>query len=98
MSEAGGDWSGTFAGITGALVALIYGAMRLLKRSRCASHTKCCDIDVARSTTERKKDPDLEMIILKILKKNHLGEALAGKGDEKLKVVKVEKGEELRTV
>ena len=43
----------------------MYGAMKLIRRSRCASHTRCCDIDVARSQTAR--DQSSDDIVLKVL-------------------------------
>ena len=70
MSESNG-WGNTVAGasLTGAAVALAYGLIKLVRRSRCASHTKCCDIDFERAATERKKNDDLEAIVLQILAK-----------------------------
>ena len=39
-------------GVTAAIVATIYGIHRLMQRSQCASHTKCCDIKIARVQEE----------------------------------------------
>ena len=45
--------------VTGAVAALIYVVVKLFRRSSCASHTRCCDIDVARDTTIRQ----VEMVV-----------------------------------
>jgi hypothetical protein len=86
MSENEG-WGNTMAGagVTGAVVALAYGAVKLIRRSRCASHTKCCDFDISRAATERKKNDDLELIVLKILGKRQGPQAVAGKNEEVVK-------------
>ena len=59
------------AGLTSVILAVIYGLQKLIRRSRCASHTKCCDLDVARSETHRDK-ASLEMTILEILKQRDI--------------------------
>ena len=59
------------AGITSVVLAVIYGLQKLFRRSRCASHTKCCDMDVARSETHRGR-ASLEMTILEILKRRDI--------------------------
>ena len=63
MSEP--TWDGALAGAgrTGALIALMYGVMRLVRRSRCASHTRCCDIDVARSQEGTLRETREEIIM-----------------------------------
>ena len=92
MSENEG-WGNTMAGagLTGAFVALAYGAVKLIRRSRCASHTKCCDFDISRATTERKKNDDLELIVLRILKKRQGSEPVAGKSEDVVKSVDLKK-------
>ena len=84
MAESEG-WGNTMAGagVTGAVVALAYGAVKLIRRSRCASHTKCCDFDISRAVTERKKNnDDLELIVMKILEKRQGSEPVAGKSED----------------
>ena len=64
------DWQNTAAGagLTGGLIALMWGAGKLFKRSRCSSHNQCCDFDISRAETQRqKKIEDLEAIVLQIL-------------------------------
>ena len=71
------DWQGTAAGagLTGGLVALMWGAVKLFKRSKCASHNECCDFDISRAETERqKKYEDLEAIVLQILARDNRNE------------------------
>ena len=48
------DFGATAAGgaVTAALVGLIYGVHKLMQRSRCASHTRCCDFEVTRLQEE----------------------------------------------
>ena len=64
MSGETNTWEGALAGasLTGALVAVVYGLMRLIRRSRCASHTRCCDIDVARSQEGQGNDVILQVM------------------------------------
>ena len=64
-----GDWQNTAAGagLTGGLIALLWGGVKLLKRSKCASHTRCCDLDIARAETERRKKMDIQAIVLDVL-------------------------------
>ena len=64
------DFGATLGGsaITGLVLAAGYALIKLLKRSRCASHTKCCDLDISRAKTERKKNEELAAIVLEILK------------------------------
>ena len=67
------DWQSTAAGagLTGGLIALMWGAVKLFKRSKCASHNECCDFDISRAETERqKKIEDLEAIVLRILERD----------------------------
>ena len=61
-------------GLVGLLVASGYGLLKLLRRSKCASHTKCCDLDISRAQTERKKNEELAVIVLEILKQQPEGE------------------------
>ena len=66
------DFGATLGGsaITGLVLAAGYALIKVLKRSRCASHTKCCDLDIARSDTEREKAaPDLEAIVASVLER-----------------------------
>jgi hypothetical protein len=92
MAENEG-WGNTMAGagVTGAVVALAYGAVKLIRRSRCASHTKCCDFDISRAVTERKKNDDLELIVLKILEKRRGSEPVAGKSENVVKIEDLKK-------
>ena len=71
MSESGESWGNTAVGasLTAALVALVYGIQKLVRRSRCASHTKCCDMDIARSETQRGKPAVNEELILEVVKR-----------------------------
>ena len=72
MSESDGNWGNTAVGasLTAALVALVYyGIQKLVRRSRCASHTKCCDLDIARSETQRGKPVVNEELILEVVKR-----------------------------
>ena len=68
------DWSQTAAGagITGALVALIYGVTKLVRRSKCASHTGCCTFDISRAKSQRAteihKKEDIRLAVLDALK------------------------------
>jgi len=85
MNESGISLENTVAGagLTSVIIAVIWGLQKLIRRSRCASHTKCCDIEVARSETNRgTTDLDLQTTILKILesrdiKKSAPAEAVA---------------------
>ena len=71
MSESDGNWGNTAVGasLTAALVALVYGIQKLVRRSRCASHTKCCELDIARSETQRDKPAVNEELILEVVKR-----------------------------
>ena len=58
------------SGLTAALVGLIYAGIQLFKRSRCASHNECCDIDIARAETERhEKSAELVQLVLAQLRR-----------------------------
>ena len=52
------DFGATAAGgaVTAALVGLIYGAHKMLQRSRCASHTACCEFEVSRLQEELQRE------------------------------------------
>ena len=52
------DFGATAAGgaLTAALVGLIYGVHKLMQRSRCASHTRCCDFEVTRLEQELERE------------------------------------------
>ena len=65
------DFGATLGGtITGLVLAAGYALIKLLKRSRCASHTKCCDLDITRSESERKNAaPDLEAVVVSVLER-----------------------------
>ena len=84
------DWTtgAAGAGLTGLVLALGYAGVKLLKRSRCASHTGCCDLDIARAETERRAQEDMRSTMLEVLKE-HLE---AKKEDVRLDVLN-EKGE-----
>ena len=51
------DFGATLGGsaITGLVLAAGYALIKLLKRSRCASHTKCCDLDITRTKEYRSR-------------------------------------------
>ena len=91
MSE--NDWGSTMAGagLTGAVAALAYGIVKLIRRSRCASHTACCDLDIARAETERKKESDLESTILNILKKTQVAQTVAEEKNHEIEMQKLKK-------
>ena len=55
------------------MLALGYAGVKLLKRSRCASHTGCCDLDISRAETERQAQEDMRSTMLDVLKE-HLGQ------------------------
>lgn len=59
------------SGITAALVALIYGLSKLMRRTRCKSKTGCCDVDIARAESERTQRGNKEIVemVLTELKK-----------------------------
>ena len=84
MSESDGQWGNTAVGasLTAALVALVYGIQKLVRRSRCASHTKCCDLDIARSETQRDKPAVNEEIILEVVKRLQEGAPALKKAPE----------------
>ena len=69
------DWTtgAAGAGVTGLVLALGYAGVKLLKRSRCASHTGCCDLDISRAETERQAHEDMRSTMLDVLKE-HLGQ------------------------
>ena len=69
------DWTtgAAGAGLTGLVLALGYAGVKLLKRSRCASHTGCCDLDITRAETERRAQEDMRSTMLEVLKE-HLGQ------------------------
>ena len=52
------------SGITAALVALIYGVSKLMRRSRCQSHTGCCDLDISRAESERTQRGNKQIVEL----------------------------------
>ena len=81
MSE--NDWGSTMAGagLTGAVAALAW----------CASHTACCDLDIARAETERKKESDLESTILNILKKTQVAQTVAEEKNHEIEMQKLKK-------
>ena len=70
------DWTNgaAGAGVTGLVLGLGYAAIKLLKRSRCASHTGCCELDISRAETERQAHEDMRSTVLEVLKE-HLGPA-----------------------
>ena len=58
--------------MTGLLLALGYTAIKLFKRSKCASHTKCCDLDIARGQDTERTVPaefheNIDEVVLRIL-------------------------------
>ena len=64
--------------MTALIVAVGYAGLKLFRRSKCATHTACCDFDIARGQpTERVKPEfetppeDIEMVILRVLEKFH---------------------------
>lgn len=89
MSETNDNgWGGTLAGagITGALVAALYAGIKILKRSRCASHTGCCDLEVDRAETERRGKMDAVMLqVLEDLRGMKKSPESSEDGDEKIK-------------
>ena len=55
------------SGLTAAIVGVIYGLSRLLKRSKCKSHLGCCDLDIARDQaqqTVRGNNEIVQMVLL----------------------------------
>ena len=84
------DWStgAAGAGLAGLALTLGYAGVKLLKRSRCASHTGCCDLDISRAETERKEQQDMRNVVLAILQ-----EHLSKKDDVRLDVAEKEPGE-----
>ena len=71
-------------GITAAAIAAIYAAIKMFRRSRCQSHTGCCDLDIARAKTQRteRSDPDIDEIVLRVMQSLPAGK---GKSPEKKK-------------
>ena len=51
-----------------ALAGGLYFGFRILKRSTCHSHNKCCDFDIAKAETER--DDRIFLRIIESLKKD----------------------------
>ena len=82
------DWTNGVAGagLTGLALALGYAGLKLIKRSRCASHMGCCELDISRAETERRAHEDVRSTMLEVLKE-HLGQQAAKKGDVHLEVL-----------
>ena len=62
--------------LTGLLLALGYAGVKIFRRSRCASHTRCCDLDIARGQETERKNPmaglepsTVEMMVLDALQR-----------------------------
>lgn len=52
-------------GLTAALIGLVYGLTRLLKRSKCHSNTACCEIDIERAEREKtERDNKLVEVVI----------------------------------
>ena len=80
------------SGLTAALIALIYGLSRILKRSQCSSHNNCCDFEITREQLEKvqtERDTHMELIkvLVEKLNKNEVSltlPTLGGPEEEKL--------------
>ena len=80
--------SGVLSSFGGNLAAMalaggLYFGFRILKRSTCHSHNKCCDFDIAKAETER--DDRIFLRIIESFKKENGAAALqvdhAGRGE-----------------
>ena len=71
--------SGVLSSFGGNLAAMalaggLYFGLRILKRSTCHSHNKCCDFDIAKAETER--DDRIFLRIIESFKKENGAAAL----------------------
>ena len=71
--------SGVLSSFGGNLAAMalaggLYFGFRILKRSTCHSHNKCCDFDIAKAETER--DDRIFLRIIESIKKENGAAAL----------------------
>jgi hypothetical protein len=55
------------SGLTAALIGLIYGLSRILKRSQCSSHNNCCEFEIARELEKAQTERDSHMELIKVL-------------------------------
>jgi hypothetical protein len=58
------------AGLTAAFAAVLYGISKWIKRSRCKSHTQCCDVEMAREQTERNNAEIVDVVLAALAKKD----------------------------
>ena len=57
------------AGLTAAFAAVLYGVSKWVKRSKCKSHTQCCDVELAREQTERNNAAVVDVVLAAIAKR-----------------------------
>jgi len=78
------------SGLTAALIGLIYGLSRILKRSQCSSHNNCCDFEIARELEKAQTERDTHMELIKVLveklNKNEVSLTLPTLGDDEEKI------------
>lgn len=97
------DFGATAAGgaVTAALVGLIYAAHKMLQRSRCASHTACCEFEVSRLEEELQRErterADAQTMLRDLLTQIGMkkGPPVGGEPDEKCDI---EEGREVSEV
>ena len=58
------------AGLTAAFAAVLYGVAKWVKRSKCKSHTQCCDVELAREQTERNNAAVVDVVLAAIAKRD----------------------------
>ena len=87
------DWTNGVAGagLTGLALALGYAGLKLIKRSRCASHMGCCELDISRAETERRAHDDVRSTMLEVLKE-HFDRQAEKKEDVRLDVLDKQPG------
>ena len=74
------------AGLTAAFAAVIYGISKWVKRSKCKSHTQCCDVEMAREQTERNNSQIVDVVLAALAKQNDEPALKKVPKDEKVKV------------
>ena len=58
------------AGLTAAFAAVLYGVSKWLKRSKCKSHTQCCDVELTREQTERNNAAVVDVVLAALAKRD----------------------------
>ena len=79
--------------LTAAVVALIYGISRLMRRSQCQGHSGCCDIQIDREELERAQTErdDARALVAVLMEQLNIAPETEEKAEQKEEFVEVSK-------